>query len=272
MFHGQIVETFYQIPNCPFAVALITDTHNCPPVRIQNSLNQHIPDVICIAGDIIRGHIPKYGLKMDESQDAIDLLSACVKIAPTYFSLGNHERILSTQDINIIRKTGVIILDNEWIIRSNCAIGGLSPSRVLEYRAYRSAINTCELYPQPHKAMSDIPPQPDLNWLDSFCSHRGYHILLCHHPEYYPIYLANRNIDLILSGHAHGGQVRYFNPFHKKWEGLYAPGQGFLPYYTSGVIDNRLVVSRGLSNTLLIPRLCNPPELVYLKISNIYKE
>lgn len=266
MFHGQIIETFYQIPDCPFTVALIADTHNCLPVRIQSSLNQHVPDIICIAGDIIHGHIPNHGLKMDESQNAIALLSICANIAPTFFSLGNHERILSTQDLSIIRKTGVNVLDDKWIIHKNCAIGGLSPSRVLEYRAYRSAINTCELYPQPHKAMSDISPQPNLNWLNSFCSHRGYHILLCHHPEYYPTYLSNRNIELILSGHAHGGQIRYFNPFHNKWEGFYAPGQGFLPRYTSGVIDGRLVVSRGLSNTLRIPRFNNPPEIVYINL------
>ncbi len=266
MCHGQIIETHYQIPSCPLTVALIADTHNCPSARIQSSLNQNAPDVICIAGDIILGHIPKHGYKMDESQNAIDLLYACANIAPTYFSFGNHERILAAQDISIIRKTGVTILDNDWIIHNNCAIGGLSPSRVLEYRAFRSSTNTRELYPQPHNAMSDTPPQPNLDWLDSFCSQPGYRILLCHHPEYYPIYLADRNIDLILCGHAHGGQLRYYNPFHKKWEGLYAPGQGFFPRYTSGIIDNRLVVSRGLSNTLLIPRLCNPPEIVYINI------
>ena len=64
--------------------------------------------------------------------------------------------------------------------------------------------------------------------------------------------------SLVLSGHAHGGQVRLFG------RGLYAPGQGLLPRYTEGVHFRRLAVSRGLSNTQLVPRLFNPPEIVYL--------
>lgn len=71
-----------------------------------------------------------------------------------------------------------------------------------------------------------------------------------------------RDIDLILSGHAHGGQIRLFG------HGIYASHQGFLPRYTSGVYENRLVVSRGLSNSKLIPRIGNPKEIVIVNISN----
>ena len=264
MCHGHIVETFYHVPECPCTIALIADTHNCSPYHILRSLHSHAPDIICIAGDIILGFVPKQKLKMEESQNAIDLLTACAGITSTYFSLGNHERILSTLDLRMIKSTGVIVLDNDWDTRDNLVIGGLSPSRVLEYRAFRTTMNTGKLYPQPRKAMSNSSPQPDLNWLDNYCSQPGYHILLCHHPEYYPIYLANRQIDLILSGHAHGGQIRFYNPFKKEWRGVFAPGQGFLPHYSSGVIDSRLVISRGLSNTLIVPRLNNPLEMVYI--------
>lgn len=264
MYKSHLVETIYHIHNCPCTLALLADSHNCPPASILSSLRSHIPDVICIAGDIVCGAVPKHGLKIDESQNAISLLESCSSVAPTYFSFGNHERILSSHDINRITKTGVVILDNEWVVHDNLVIGGLTPSRVLEYRAFRNARKTDELYPRPHKAMSDNPPQPSLNWLDTFCSQPGYHILLCHHPEYYPIYLVERQIDLMLSGHAHGGQVRYYNPFKKAWSGIYAPGQGLFPRYTSGVIDNKLVISRGLSNIYIVPRLCNPPEIVYI--------
>jgi len=67
-----------------------------------------------------------------------------------------------------------------------------------------------------------------------------------------------KNIDLVLSGHAHGGQIRI------KGQGLYAPGQGFLPRLTSGVVDHRLVISRGLANNTIISRQWNPEEVVYI--------
>lgn len=86
----------------------------------------------------------------------------------------------------------------------------------------------------------------------------GYRILLCHHPEYYPRYLMGRKIDLILSGHAHGGQWRIGQ------QGIYAPGQGLLPRLTSGVVDRKLVISRGLFNRAMIPRVNNPTEIVYV--------
>ena len=72
--------------------------------------------------------------------------------------------------------------------------------------------------------------------------------------------LRDRNIDLVLSGHAHGGQIRLLG------RGLYAPGQGILPAYTGGLHSGphgKLLISRGLSNTALpVPRLFNPPEIV----------
>jgi predicted MPP superfamily phosphohydrolase len=81
---------------------------------------------------------------------------------------------------------------------------------------------------------------------------------LCHHPEYRDKYLKDRSIDLILSGHAHGGQIRLLG------RGLYAPGQGIFPKYTSGIHAN-MIISRGLSNTAgFIPRLFNPREIVYI--------
>ena len=102
--------------------------------------------------------------------------------------------------------------------------------------------------------------EPELGWLADYTAQEGFHLLLCHHPEYWPRYLRALPIELTLSGHAHGGQIRLFG------QGLYAPGQGLLPKYTSGVYENRLVVSRGLSNNVMVPRLFNPTELVYLDL------
>lgn len=101
---------------------------------------------------------------------------------------------------------------------------------------------------------------PEVEWLDEFEEQVGFKILMDHHPDNYDKYTSHRNMDLILSGHAHGGQIILFG------RGLYGRSQGFLPKYDGGFFDEKLVVSRGLTNTLPIPRLCNPTELVVIEI------
>ncbi|WP_240842907.1 metallophosphoesterase [Acidaminobacter sp. JC074] len=87
----------------------------------------------------------------------------------------------------------------------------------------------------------------------------GYKIVLYHRPESFDQFEA----DLILSGHAHGGQIRLFG------KGLFSPGQGFMPEYTSGchdLEDKKLIISRGLGNSLFPFRIFNQPEIVVIHI------
>jgi predicted MPP superfamily phosphohydrolase len=95
--------------------------------------------------------------------------------------------------------------------------------------------------------------------MEDFAVAPGYHILLSHEPHCFS--LVPSSIDLMLSGHAHGGQWRLFG------RGVFAPGQGWFPRYSKGVYEGRLVVSAGLSNTTWVPRLFNPTEVVYIKES-----
>ena len=97
-------------------------------------------------------------------------------------------------------------------------------------------------------------------FLKEFSQKDGFKILLCHHPEYYEDHIRLYNIDLILSGHAHGGQWRFFG------RGVYAPGQGILPKYTSGLYEERLLVGRGLGNHHIIPRINNKKELIFITV------
>ncbi len=159
------------------------------------------------------------------------------------------------EDIAVIRETGVCFLDNGWTEHRGAFIGGLTSHHALDYRLYRSGRQ--ERYPLRGK-VAHLVREPDTSWLAEFEKQPGYKILLSHHPEYYPKYLRARPIDLVLSGHAHGGQWRLGS------RGLFAPGQGLFPRLTSGVHDGRLVISRGLSNTAPVPRFNNPTELVYL--------
>ena len=259
-----MVETFYHaspilspvLSERKLRLALLTDFHNGEPKPVLHSLEKQRPDFICIAGDLVRGRAPEGDRLFDEQKNVLPFLHGCLNTAPTFMSLGNHENVLSDEDVEIIKGTGVILLDNEWIQWNGLAIGGLTSHQVLDHRAFREAHPSNERYPHyRHDPEWITKKEPDTSWLNTPVS--GYKILLSHHPEYYP--LIPRNIDLIVSGHAHGGQVRFFG------RGLYAPGQGWFPKYTSGVYDGRLVVSRGLTNSARVPRVNNPPEVVYVQ-------
>jgi predicted MPP superfamily phosphohydrolase len=121
-------------------------------------------------------------------------------------------------------------------------------------------------YPH-HKEPKNFRKYPtDSKWLNDFEQADGYKILLSHHPEYWILrepMLRDRKIDLVLSGHAHGGQWHFWG------RGIYSPGQGLLPKYTSGIHQGpygSMIVSRGLSNPYrTIPRLGNPCEAVYVQ-------
>jgi predicted MPP superfamily phosphohydrolase len=101
----------------------------------------------------------------------------------------------------------------------------------------------------------------DEEWLRGFSEEKGFKILLCHHPEYYDRFVKETDIGLVLSGHNHGGQFRLFG------KGLISSSSGLFPKYDRGIFENRLVISAGCSNTAAVPRLCNPREVVIIKLS-----
>ena len=97
----------------------------------------------------------------------------------------------------------------------------------------------------------------EMNLTDDYC------ILLSHRPETFDIYLAN-DIDLVLSGHTHGGQVRI--PF---LGGYYAPNQGKWPKYDAGKFteeNTTMIISRGIGNSIIPIRINNRPEIVIVEL------
>ena len=167
----------------------------------------------------------------------------------------------------MLRETGAVVLDNCWTEWNSVIIGGLTSGYVTNYRAFRAESGSSDRYPRREDLYGiggvRTDHKPATEWLAEYCSSSGYHILLSHHPEYYPIIPAS--VDLILSGHAHGDQLRMYDPFKREWFGLWSPGQGWWPKWTRGVYEGRLVVSAGLSNTTWIPRIGNPTEVVYIE-------
>ena len=222
----------------PLKVAILADLHGRPWKYLSEAVAEEAPDMIMLAGDISEGD-------PSESLNTLRLLCRLAELAPTFYSLGNHERRPDAAGLTKINKTGAVLLDDTFVTLNGIAVGGLTSG-------YTSS-HSCRF-------RRTMTPSPDTSWLTRFSESGSHRILLSHHPEYYERYLRHLPIDLILSGHAHGGQVRLFG------RGLFAPGQGFFPRYTSGIYDGRLAVSRGLSNTVPIPRFMNPTGLILLTI------
>ncbi len=249
-------QTFYRF-DTPVKICLLADIHNRPFEQIQASLDKQKPDIIAVAGDIIE-RVDRYTDQpvILQPQYSLPFLKMCAQAATTFFSLGNHEWMLSQKDREIISQTGVTLLDNSFVQYQRLCIGGLSSSGVTAYEEFRK--DKPKPYPEWNHFNSPQRSEPYTDWLAAFEQQKGYKILLCHHPEYWVKYLRGRKIDLVLSGHAHGGQIRLFG------RGLFAPGQGVFPKYTSGIHGN-MIISRGLANTgKPIPRLFNRREIVYI--------
>ncbi len=234
-----------------YKIAHISDLHNKRFGENQERLLKKIkgvsPDIIVITGDLIDRR--KYDL-----HTAIDFINGAVGIAPVYYVSGNHEAWSGDYkniSANLLHAGVSIIDDNKIKItrgNSNIEILGLSDPDFLTYD-YMDGTNSSKLE-ETLMQLSD----------DSV-----FQILLSHRPELFHIY-ANENIDLIFSGHAHGGQFRL--PFVG---GLVAPDQGLFPKYTSGLYkENKstLVVSRGLGNSIIPIRIFNRPEVVVVTLQN----
>ncbi len=256
-----MIETHYEIPGCPAAVALVSDTHDAPPERFLASLRANKPGLIAVTGDFVQGRRPRRGIRMEESPNAMKLLTACAGIAPTFVSIGNHEAYLTDVDLEIIRSTGVTLLENSYVpfdLGGRLLIGGQSSGYYSINRRSEDPLSPLHMLAEHLEG----GPAPETGWLEEFAAAEGFHILLMHHPEY--IGRVPAPVELILSGHAHGGQWRFYDLRKRRWQGVYSPDQGMFPKLTGGVVDGRLVISRGLSNTTWIPRFCNPPEIVYI--------
>lgn len=235
-----------------FTIAQVSDLHNAEfgggNGELLAILEEAEPDLIAITGDLIDS-------RRTDPAPALAFLEGAVELAPVCYVTGNHEfrAYDAYQDLKSqMEELGVIVLENESMVLEEVplrVIGLDDPS--FGVRSDPSA--TPEQILQ--GALTALAPQAGEEDLRT--------VLLAHRPEYVELY-AQYGADLVLSGHAHGGQVRLPGV-----GGLYAPGQGFLPEYTSGLYQiggTSLVVSRGLGNSLFPLRVNNRPEVVLVKL------
>ena len=237
----------------PICAALISDTHGRIIDDLAEAAAEAAPDLILVPGDAIENKRPGH-------PDGVRMLARLAAVAPVFFSVGNHERALSREQTDGLAEAGIHCVDlstERFSVRgTQLCIGGV-PSASYE-NGERCGTSLAELLFTP-RARAELP-QNTVDYLAEFSAEGGAKLLLCHHPEYYRRYLRDCDTGIICAGHAHGGQIRLFG------HGLYAPGQGFFPRYTSGVHDGRFVISRGLTTHSFPPRIFNRPELVILHI------
>jgi len=219
-----------------YRIAHVSDLHNeefgKDNGRLLKKLADCQPDVIFLTGDMI----DSYHTNVEVS---ISFVRQVVHLAPTYFVTGNHEHLVMEEYEKLraaMEACGVQVLENELTTLER---GGAEISLIgLHDPSFTSV----------QEQLAVLVPQAE-----------GFTILLAHHPELVGYY-AGAGVDLVFSGHAHGGQFRF--PI---LGGLIAPGQGLFPEYAAGlyqVQSSQMIVSRGLGNSAFPFRLNNRPEVV----------
>jgi predicted MPP superfamily phosphohydrolase len=230
-------------------ILLITDLHNKEfgenNETLLSAIREGAPDLIAITGDLISRNDT-------DLSPAVNLAKACTEIAPVYYVTGNHERqsALGEQLIAQLEEAGVTVLMDEAATftygEGKISLWGISDDLQQYEREY-----------------------PDAGQLSFTLSrlrlegNQSFRILLAHEPQYFSTY-AKSGVDLVLSGHTHGGQFRI-----PLIGAVYCPDQGFFAKYQSGIYkegDTTMYLSRGLGSSTIPFRAFCRGELVFITL------
>lgn len=234
-----------------YRIAHVSDLHNTEMGEDNENLfamlREAEPDIICITGDLIDS-------RNTDIEIALRFAKGAMKIAPCYYVSGNHEaRISEYDELKIgLKALGVVILEDEK------AEINLDNEKILLIGVNDPSYQTDYLFGDDETVMRE-----KLSELHS--KEDGYTILLSHRPELFEIY-KEAKVDLVLSGHAHGGQFRL--PFVG---GLVAPNQGLFPKYDAGLYTEEttnMIVSKGIGNSILPFRFNNRPEVILIELQS----
>ena len=220
-----------------FKIAHVSDLHNKTMgkgnKRVLEALKSTDADIIVMTGDMIDS-------RRTNTSVAIEFAREAAKIAPCYYVTGNHEARVK-DEYEVLKEgllaAGVKVLENENVLLEK-GEGSIELVGI-------------------HDTGFDFSTGAKYLAEGAVSKEDNYKILLMHRPEYFDEIDC---VDLVFSGHAHGGQIRL--PFIG---GIFAPGQGFFPKYDKGLYKNGaavMVVSRGIGNSLFPVRVNNTPEIV----------
>lgn len=246
----RIVETDYQITSDKvdqdYTFALITDYHSETKDndKIFNIIKQKEPDYILLAGDILDSEA------MDET---VDFVSQLTSISQVVYARGNHDNDYQTYDQfkTAIADLGVITIDSSNYQTEDLNFIGLEDYSGANFGYSQSFADSYIPYIESY---------------EQYVSTDKFNVLLAHRPNFFEAY-QNLGVDLVVSGHAHGGQWQI--PFTSI--GLIAPDEGLFPTNVEGLETKggvTQVISTGTSNPYgpVIPRLFNPREVVIIDV------
>lgn len=232
-----------------YRIVQISDLHNAKFGKNNQKLVDRIrecePDMIVLTGDLVDSNYTNV-------DRAVQFVDEIVKICPVYYVTGNHEYWLEKSEYDELMDgligAGVVILDDQVVEISR----GDAKFRLVGLDDKSLADGTLEaLLNNTHNVVHEDSDE------------REFTVVLAHEPQYFARY-AGTGVDLVLSGHAHGGQFRL--PFVG---GIVAPDQGFLPEYTAGeyyMNGTEMIVSRYFGNSVIPVRLFNFPEIVCVEL------
>ena len=232
-----------------FEIAQVSDLHNAElgeeNSKLLELLSEAEPHIIVLTGDLIDS-------RHTDIEIALDFAGKAAQIAPVYYVSGNHEaRVPVYEELKTgLAEADVTVLENQKVQitrdgESITLMGIQDPSFRTDY-LFGDAESIS------WQAISGLQNESD-----------GFTVLLSHRPELFDVYV-DTGIDLVFSGHAHGGQFRL--PFIG---GLVAPNQGFFPKYDAGRFDEgntTMIVSRGVGNSIIPFRINNSPEIVVVEL------
>ena len=235
-----------------FRIAQVSDLHNKDfgegYGQLLTLLSEINPDIIVVTGDLIDS-------RQTDLDIALEFAWQAGKIARVYYVSGNHEaRVPEYEDLKIgLVKAGVVILENQKIQITregeSITLMGIDDPSFQEDYLFGDSESVAR------QAIEDLQNESD-----------GYTILLSHRPELFDLFVETE-MDLVFSGHAHGGQFRL--PFVG---GLVAPNQGYFPKYDAGQFteeNTTMIVSRGVGNSIIPIRFNNRPEIVLVTLRNM---
>ncbi len=224
-------------------IVQLSDLHNAVfgknDEKIVGKIRELAPDLIVLTGDMVDAS------NHTDYDKALLLMKQLPDIAPTYYVFGNHELELPkdkmTQFVAMAEVCGVHYLNDEQTV-----LQAENGDEITLIGLNDRSLDTLVLH---HMVEWEY--------------RRKFHLVLAHEPQLLSHY-AKADVDLILSGHAHGGQFRL--PFIG---GLYAPDQGIFPEMTEGQHEKNgtaMIISRGLGNSAFPVRLGNFPEIVCITL------
>ena len=236
-----------------FRIAQVSDLHNAEfgegNSKLIQLLSQTEPDFIVLTGDLIDSRQTDIDIALTFAREAL-------KIAPVYYVSGNHEaRVREYEEIKMgLAEAGVIVLENQKV---NITREGETITLMgIDDPSFRGDYLFGDAESVARQAIHDLQNESD-----------GYTILLSHRPELFSLYVETE-MDLVFSGHAHGGQFRL-----PLIGGLVAPNQGVFPKYDAGQFaeeNTTMLVSRGVGNSIIPVRFNNRPEIIIVTLSNKY--